>query len=249
MPEAAQTFETELEVLRTEAESAAQFLYAYRAIHEVAARHTEVVTLLNTAPLFWNTTLGALQISAFIALGRVFDDDNGSHGVARLLRLAIASPQIFTRDALAARRQGNSPTKPEWLDGFISKTYEPLPSDFDYLQQKISENKAVYEAKYKPIRNKIYAHKDIKGNAKVRELFAETNIVEWQTLTLFLQSLHNALWQLLHNGIKPVLCEHPHAIADMINNPIPPDRQLPPHEKIAHQAAEFLLTAAKKGKP
>ena len=248
MTDAAQSFEDELEILRTEAESAAQYLYAYLAIHEVAAQHTEVENLLNTALLFWNTTLGALQTSAFIALGRVFDDDKGSHGVARLLRLAIASPQIFTRDALAARKQGNRPTKPEWLDGFMSTTYEPLPSDFEFLQQKVSENKAVYEEKYKPIRNKVFAHKDIKGNAKVHALFAQTNISELQTVTLFLQSLHNALRELFDDGFKPVLREHPHTVADMISKPIPPDRQVPPHEKIAHQAAEFLLTTA-KGKP
>ena len=103
MTDAAQTFEKELEILRTEAEEAAQYVYAYAAIQEVSAHHTEVLSLLNTAPLFWNTILGALQTSAFIVLGRVFDDDNGSHGVARLLRLAMANPQIFKRDALSAR--------------------------------------------------------------------------------------------------------------------------------------------------
>lgn len=245
MTDVEQTFEEELEILRTEAESAAQFLYAYRAIHEIAARRPEVETLLNTAPLFWNTTLGALQISAFITLGRVFDDDKGSHGVARLLRLAIANPQIFSRDALAARRQGHSPTKPGWLDGFISTTYVPSPPDFEFLQDKVSANKAIYEQRYKPIRNKVFAHKDIKGNANVHALFAQTNIVEWQTLTLFLQSLYNALWQLFHNGIKPILREHPHAIADMIGKAIPVGRQVPPHEKIAREAAEVLVTAAK----
>ena len=245
MADAEQTFEKELEILCTEAESAAQFLYAYRAIHEVAARRPEVETLLNTAPLFWNTTLDALQISAFITLGRVFDEDKGSHGVARLLRLAIASPQIFTRDALAARRQGNNPAKPEWLDEFMSETYEPSSQDLEFLQDKVSENKMIYKQKYKRIRNKIFAHKDIKGNAEVQALFAQTNILELQTLTLFLQSLYNALWQLFHNGIKPVLREHPHAIADMIGEAIPTGRQVPPHEKIAHEAAEFLVMAAK----
>ena len=241
MTDAAQIFETELEILGTEAESAAQFVYAYGAIHEVAEKNTEIVTLLNTAPLFWNTILGALQMSAFIVLGRVFDDDKSSHGVARLLSLAMASPQIFTRDALAARKQSISPAK---LDGFLSTTYELLPSDLEFLQQKVSENKAVYEAKYKPIRNKIYAHKDITRNATVDALFAETNIVELQTLTLFLQSLYNALCKLFHNGSKPVLHEHPHAIADMISKPIPPGWQVPPHEQIAHQAAEVLLAAS-----
>jgi len=245
MTDAAQTFEKELEVLGAEAKAAAKFLYAHQAIHGAAARHTEVEVLLNTAPLFWETTLSALQASAFIALGRVFDESKDSHGIARLLRLAIASPEIFMRDALAARKQGNSPIKPEWLDEFIAASYEPSRSDFEFIQQKTSEIKTLYDQKYKPIRNKIYAHKDIKGNAKVHELFAQTNIDEWQTLILFPQSLYNALRQLFDNGNRPTLREHPHAIADMISKPIPPGQQVPSYEEVAHETAEFLRTVAK----
>ena len=62
-------FEQELEIFRTEAESAAQFLYAYLSIHETAGKHASVHQLLNTAALFWNTNLAALQLSAFIVLG------------------------------------------------------------------------------------------------------------------------------------------------------------------------------------
>ena len=206
---AGQTFEQELEILRTEAEEAAQHLYAYLAIHATAAQHSEVVSLLNTAALFWNTTLRALQTSAFIALGRIFDNDKGSHGIARLLRLAVDNPQIFTLDALAVRKQGNNPTRPDWLDGYLSTAYAPVPADFEWLQQKVDEHKAIYNKTHKALRNKIFAHKDIQSNATVHELFARTNIREWQTVTLFLQTVYNAVWQLYFNGMRLDLRERP----------------------------------------
>jgi hypothetical protein len=248
MENAGQVFEAELEILRTEAESAAQFLYAYLAIHEIAAQHSEIAKLLNIAPLFWNTTLGALQTSAFIAVGRVFDDDKESHGVARLLCIATENPQIFNHASLAARKQGNNPTKPDWLDKYMLTAYEPIPADFEALQHEVDKQKASYKANYKPIRNKIFAHKDIKGSANVQEMFAQTNIVEFQTLTLFPQSIYSALWNLYHNGSKPDLQEHPLAVADMVREPIPAGRQVPVHVKIARQAADFLLALAKEDK-
>jgi AbiU2 len=80
-------FQNELEVFRTEAESASQFLFGYFAVHAVAFDRKDVHRLLNTAPLFWNSVLGALQMSAHIALGRVFDQKS-THNVDRVLRLS-----------------------------------------------------------------------------------------------------------------------------------------------------------------
>ena len=84
-------FERELEVFRTEAETGIQFFYAYLTVHAVAAKNEAVYRLLNKAPLFWNTSLGALQTAAFIALGRVFDQ-NSTHNLDRLLRVAQDNP-------------------------------------------------------------------------------------------------------------------------------------------------------------
>jgi hypothetical protein len=64
-------FARELEIFRTEAQSAAQFFYAFLAVHAAAGARKPVHRLLNTAPLFWNTVLGGLQTAAFVALGRV----------------------------------------------------------------------------------------------------------------------------------------------------------------------------------
>jgi hypothetical protein len=53
-------FERELEVFRTEVETAVQFFYAFLAIHASAGAKKPVYRLLNTVPLFWNTILGGL---------------------------------------------------------------------------------------------------------------------------------------------------------------------------------------------
>ena len=169
--------------------------------------------------------------------------DKGSHSVNRLLDLAEGNPQIFTPDAFDARRQGTGPTRPEYLDDYLTSVYVPLPADFQALRRRVDEQRTIYAA-YKDIRNKIFAHKDIVGTVKMHELLGKTNIREWQTLTLFLLSLYDALWQLYCNGIKPVLREYRCSVEAMLNDPIPAGRQMPPQEKIARQAAEFLTAAA-----
>jgi hypothetical protein len=73
MKSAESRFERELEVFGNQVEEATQFFFAYLAVHAAAYEKEEVHALLNTAPLFWNTCMGALQTATFIALGRVFE--------------------------------------------------------------------------------------------------------------------------------------------------------------------------------
>lgn len=91
MTNAEEAFRRELEVFRREQEAGAQFLYAYFALHAVPYDNPAVLEWLNTAPLFWNTCAGALQMSAFIVLGRIFDQ-NSPHNVDTLLRMAERNP-------------------------------------------------------------------------------------------------------------------------------------------------------------
>src|SRR5208337_4560616 len=122
-------FEHELEVFRKEAEAGIQFLYAYFAVHAVAADHKSVYNLLNRAPLFWNTAPGALQTAAFMALGRVFDH-NSPHNLSVLLRMAQEHVEIFSKEALRRRKQGTNPDRPNWLDNYMKDVYEPTTKDF-----------------------------------------------------------------------------------------------------------------------
>src|SRR5205809_3302198 len=103
-----QRFESELKVFRTECDSATQFLFGYFTVRAVAFDHSAVHNVLNTAPLFWNTILDALQTAAHIALGRIFDQ-NSTYNVDRVLGLAQQNLKIFSQEALGRRKQAASP--------------------------------------------------------------------------------------------------------------------------------------------
>src|ERR1700730_11167613 len=88
-------FEYELEVFRKEADEAVQHLYAYLTMHAVAGEHKSVRQIFNSDPLFWLTTLRALQTSVFIVLGRIFSQES-EHNLDVLLRITEDDQQIFS---------------------------------------------------------------------------------------------------------------------------------------------------------
>jgi hypothetical protein len=231
MPEA--QFERELEIFRTEEEAGAQFFSAYLAVHNVAASSKSVYRLLNEAPLFWNTCLGALQTGAFIALGRVFDQKS-PHNLDRLLGIAQKNPHIFSKKALGRRRQGANPNPPEWLDDFLRSVYEPTPEDFRKLRDYVKKWRTVYENNYRDIRRKVCAHKEVSDHEETHALFAKTNIGELQDLFSFLMSLYQSLWQLFFNGRKPDLCA-------------PTGETV--QDRITQEAKQFLLGVAGETQP
>ncbi len=236
-------FKRELEVFRTETETALQFFYAYLTVHAVAADHEPVRRLLNTAPLFWNTNLGALQTAAFIALGRVFDQDS-RHNLDRLLRIAQNNLSIFSKASIGARKQGGSPTSRDGLAEYLRDAYVPTPADFRRLQAHVCKHRTIYKASYRNLRNKWFAHKEVSARADIDALFAKTNIRELQKMLGFLGSLHEALWQLFFNGRKPVLRPRRYSVKHMRHSPSPLWQTSAVQERITREAEQFLRSVA-----
>jgi hypothetical protein len=148
-------FERELEVFRTEAKAASQFFYAFLSVHGVAGDVPAVFKLLNSAPLFWNTNLGGLQTSTFVTLGRIFEQ-NSTHNIDRILRIAQDNPQIFSKAALGNRKKKASPDRHEWLNDYLRDAYVPKQSDFRRLRKLVRKYRKIYEEKYREIRHKIF---------------------------------------------------------------------------------------------
>jgi hypothetical protein len=234
-------FEHELEVFRTEAESALQFFYAYLAIHAAAGVSTSVRGRLNTAPLFWNTTLGALQTAAFVALGRLFDNDS-AHNLGTLLRMARDNPHLFSKASLANRKQGAAAQPPAWLNDYLKQAYIPTAADFRRLQGYASRQKKIYLEKYQPLRNRVFAHKGLSDRSQVTALFAKTNIRELQRMLIFLVSLHDALWQLFTNGNKPTLRARTLSVNRMLATSAPAGRSSELHVRLVQEAQRYLST-------
>jgi len=238
-------FANELEVFRTEAESAIQFFYSFLSIHAVAGEHKKVHRLLNTAPLFWNTTLGALQTSTFIALARVFDQKS-KHSVDRLIKIAQLNMDIFSKESLAVRKRRGSVNADEWIDEYLRDVYVPNAEDFRRLRRHIAKRRKIYESSYRDIRHKIFAHKEVSKKEEMHALFGKTNNREMQKLLIFLRRLHEALWQLYHNGRKPILQPARYSVKRIREEPSPQHRGQGLQERLTHEIEAFLSAVANK---
>src|SRR5438132_2024 len=62
--------------------------------------------------------------------GSALNASASRRNLGRLLRLAQDHPKIFSKDALARRKQGAEKTPPDWLDSYLKHVYVPKPADF-----------------------------------------------------------------------------------------------------------------------
>jgi hypothetical protein len=197
-------FKRELEVFRTEVDASIQFFYTELSIHAVLGDDKQALNIVNRTPLFWRTNVGSLQTSFFIVLGRIFDQKS-NHNIDKLLRIAQNNSIIFSAEALERRTREKNANASEWIDDFMKDVYVPSVDDFRRLRKHVNRYRKIYIDKYKDIRRKVFAHKEISKKEDVQKLFAKTNIREMQKLIIFLNRLHLALWEVFHNGHKPTL--------------------------------------------
>ena len=238
-------FEAELALFRAEAESAIQFFYAWQSINAIASGNKAVLRLLNEAPLFWNTNIAALQASALVAMGRIFDPDPKNHSVTRLLSLAHSNLSVFSKDALAARKRKQSSNADEWLAEYLVSAYVPTTEDFRRLKRHVAKRRLIYEEKYRPLRHKVFAHRGVSDKAEVNRLFAKTAVREMQQLLTFLARLHETLWQLYFNGRKPSLRPARFSVKQILEKPSPNFRSGSVQERLVSEAQKFLTKHSK----
>jgi hypothetical protein len=240
-----QEFEAELEIFRTEAETAAKFFYSYLAMHEVAKRHKSVFRMFDENALFWNTVVGGVQAAAMIALGRIFDQ-RSPHNLDVLIGLTERHCVIFSKAALGKRKQGSAAKPPPWLKAYLNSVYEPTTNDFQRLKNHVRKHRQTYDKNYRALRNKYYAHKQAADPASIAALVAKTNIREMQRLFTFLLQLHQALQQLFANGTKPTLRPFRHSAQRIKQRPSTNIIGDAVHERILKQAEQALLGLAQQ---
>jgi hypothetical protein len=59
--------------------SPSNIFFCYLSVRTLAAAKPEVLKTMDDTPLFWSTTHHAMLRSAFVALGRIFDQDKRSN--------------------------------------------------------------------------------------------------------------------------------------------------------------------------
>lgn len=240
------TLESELKVFRSECEVVSLFFYTDLAIDEMARKDPEVLKFLNQTPLFWNTCKNALQTAAIIALGRIFNPKEKSrHNLAKLIDLAKKHPEIFSKSSLEKRRLGKNDKRPDWMDEFLKTAYEPSAADLDHLGKLIENSANAYEARYKSVRDKWFAHRDWLGDSEAAPSFAKTNIRELQRIIGFLESVCETFEQLFLNGRKPTFRLKPYSVKRFLKYS-PGAKGRTAAECITQDVSELLKSAVRK---
>jgi len=197
-------FVDELETFRTEEEVAQQYFFCYLSVRSVGAVNPDVLKKINETPLFWITTHHAMLLAAFVALGRIFDQDKRSiHNIDKLLRSVTDNTDLLTNAALKKRKEAMGISASDAAE-YVKGKYELTPTDIRAMRKAVSHWRGVYEARYRDIRHGVFAHKGL-GPAAVDDLMAKTNVDEMKEMFGFLHALHLSLQELYLNGRKPDL--------------------------------------------
>ena len=192
------------ELVREEVHVAIGCFYSWLEIHNFAAGNKAAFLKLNEHPDFWNLQLYSLQLTFFIALGRIFDDGSDAHSIHKLLAATVAHPEFFSKESLGKRKmQGKK--KSNWLDAYLDEVFEPSVADLRVLKKTAAQHKKKFDSAYRDIRNYVFAHRILKDKEKVSQLFGKTKIQDINDILYFLDDILEAIWQLFQNGREPAL--------------------------------------------
>lgn len=184
-----------LNLFRNEIDKAIMSYSAWRSFHDLASSNKEAYSSFNKNATYWNITQYTLQMSYYIALGRIFDCNGKSISIFKLVKSCKSNIHEFSKQSLATRKG------PEvWTDEYKASVYTPTTRDFEKIRLKVKAVKQIFDQKIQPVRHKIYAHLDDDSVENSRELFAKITIGEFEDILHFLDQLYRYIWELYHNG-------------------------------------------------
>ncbi len=200
-------FLLELNIFRNEVILLSKYLYMELAIHVIVNKNKHILSTMNRTPTFWNTVLSGFQNSTFITIGRIFDNES-KHNIHTLFKVVENNKSLFSKKSFKKRWVNNEDKKTDKMNSYLKKYmesfYEPTDDDFRKFKKFISKQQKIYENIYRPIRHQ-FGHKKYSTNEEVKILFDKVNISELEKFCILLEGIHEALWQLYHNGRGPLL--------------------------------------------
>jgi HEPN superfamily AbiU2-like protein len=194
-----------LELISTETENAFVIFHTYEALNRLALDGADIFRVLNNDALFWQTCRSTLLTSLFMTMSRLFDQATDAITVQRFVAATIANPQMFSKDALRARKVAVGP-EPAWLGNYMSTVWEPQTSaDLRHLKRALNPHVTLFQSVYMPIRDNVYAHRFMTDERAGQELFPKTNRQELRDTLSFIRDLHITIRHLYDHGVEPVL--------------------------------------------
>jgi len=192
-------YRRDLSLVETDIYNGIAAIYVEATINRLCLEDPRAFDALNDNALFWNVQIGCLHTTIFMTLGRVFDHQ--AHSIQRVLAATLNNPQLFSKEAII-RRKFVGGMSSEWLD-YWTDLWVHNAADIQPLIDETERYRHIYETVYRPIRSKVYAHRVLKEDAQVANLFQKTNVMGLMDMFRFLYSLASSLEFALNNGKKP----------------------------------------------
>ncbi|MGL1903395.1 MAG: hypothetical protein OCC49_14745 [Fibrobacterales bacterium] len=191
-----------LQVYLSEVGKATTAFHMWVTFDKEARERPEVLSLLNENAMFWNASKNSWMDAFIIALGRIFDEDGESFSADMFLKIIIQNIEQFKLDNLRKRVIESTNDNAPWIDEFMADAFEPDVRHFQIMRSKLKVKRDIFNDIYKPIRNKIIAHKDLETIDSASELLAKTNFIEIKELLSYLNRVYLVLFNLIHNGTE-----------------------------------------------
>jgi len=173
--------------------SATRAFYTYIEINKFATESEQKRQKLGRDGYFWSDQMYSMQLGWFIILGRIF----GSSGypIHKFLKQLTPHPELFCRGALAQRKRKEArDPNPPWLAAYLEDIWEPTTDELEDIAASIDPAMVIWKRSYKPIRDKIFAHRDL--TASITDLFGATLVGEIEDMLHDLNRVRIALDQL-----------------------------------------------------
>lgn len=191
--------EEALDIFQSEVTSTAWSFYVWKHFNNIAFSDRAIIEVLNQNPIAWNAILHSLQSTFFIKIGRLFDIDTDSFSFHSFIRFCIENINQFDLIHLKKRKMENG-REPEWLNDYLNNVYIASEADMQKLRGEVAKCQKKYEGIYRPIRNQIYAHREISTISYEKLLFSKTRIEDLEGfLNLFFQ-IGMVIFDLMYNG-------------------------------------------------
>jgi hypothetical protein len=198
-------FKKELDVVAAEVHEAVYIHQVMEEINRLALNDPNILLAMNEQPLFWQAHRATSQAALFMSLGRIFDTNEATTSIYRLIRITRANIQVFSKAALEARKRGPGP-EPPWLNAFLKGIWEPQTAeDLKFLKEALKPHAKLFESVYKPIRHSVYGHRLVSDDEAGIALFPQTNREAIGKILDFLHDLVESINELYLNGTKPEL--------------------------------------------
>lgn len=201
------SFLRELNFFRNETESLVRYVYSHGALNDVILSNKSVRKAVNYNPSFWNSVLFSFTDAMFIALGRIFDEENKEgkkYTIHTLFRFIDNNKEIFSKETFSKRWEITHKNMLDYKDEYMLNVYEMKKEDWKKFKKLKSSLASDYKKFYRPIRDSI-AHRLLTDNAEIRLVMDAVPVRDMEKFCTKLRNLHEGLWQLYHNGRGPIV--------------------------------------------